>query len=454
MQFVYLDLDPKNYENGPAIHNQEDVSMSPIVLWKDVIGQYKAIDSMVIVCNQKDYANYEGLVACCHLSGVVVLSTADLEIDPSAKLDKIEVVKKLKEKQFVTSPSVFICYQACIPSKGLSLSILNDYYAFKHAKCVYLYNYSEDISKQPVTAAMSKNVSPLLQIDVDYLLSVGVEKRSPYTLVNLFNGSTFGLWVPFLPLAILSPSSLQKGIRIFHSPDRDLSSTPESVSEKCYSRIGLIGNPSDGYYGKTISIAISNFFTEVTLLKSRTLRIIPNPTSDPTSFTSFSDLHHILSKNGYTGGIRLLYASLNRFYKYLMKKGIYVNQCPFTMSYTTSIPRQVGLSGSSSIIIAAMRALIAFYRIPKGLFPEMEQIKWALQVETEELGITAGLQDRVAQVMEGCVRMDFNKEAMEKTGNGLYSHVEVALLPPLFLAYCSQPEDISFGVLFVLCDCV
>lgn len=100
---------------------------------------------------------------------------------------KIEVVKKLKEKQFVTSPSVFICYQACIPSKGLSLSILNDYYAFKHAKCVYLYNYSEDIScvpcgrvmdsKQPVTAAMSKNVSPLLQIDVDYLLSVGVEKR-------------------------------------------------------------------------------------------------------------------------------------------------------------------------------------------------------------------------------------------------------------------------------------
>lgn len=82
----------------------------------------------------------------------------------------------------------------------------------------------------------------------------------------------------------------------------------------------------------------------------------------------------------------------------------------------------------------------------------MEQIKWALQVETEELGITAGLQDRVAQVMEGCVRMDFNKEAVEKTGNGLYSHVEVALLPPLFLAYCSQPEDISFGVLFVLCD--
>ena len=99
MQFVYLDLDPKSssvlswfidcidFEKGSAIHNQEDVTLSPIVLWKEVISQYKEIDSMVIVCNPKDYGNYEGLVACCHLNGVVVLSTADLEIDPSAKLE-------------------------------------------------------------------------------------------------------------------------------------------------------------------------------------------------------------------------------------------------------------------------------------------------------------------------------------------------------------------------------
>lgn len=99
MQFVYLDLDPKSScllslhntfidsENGSAIHNHEDVMMSPIVMWKDVISQCKEIDSMVIVCNSTDYAIYEGLVACCHLNGVVVLSVADLEIDPSAELE-------------------------------------------------------------------------------------------------------------------------------------------------------------------------------------------------------------------------------------------------------------------------------------------------------------------------------------------------------------------------------
>lgn len=57
-----------------------------------------------------------------------------------------------------------------------------------------------------------------------------------------------------------------------------------------------------------------------------------------------------------------------------MKSGIYINQAPFTMryaslleltaSYNTTIPRQVGLSGSSSIIIAALRALMDYYSIP------------------------------------------------------------------------------------------
>ena len=74
----------------------------------------------------------------------------------------------------------------------------------------------------------------------------------------------------------------------------------------------------------------------------------------------------------------------------------------------------------------------------------MEQIKWALSVETDELGITAGLQDRVVQVLQGCVLMDFDKELIRKTGNGRYEKIDVSLLPPLFLAYCGVPKDISF----------
>ena len=73
----------------------------------------------------------------------------------------------------------------------------------------------------------------------------------------------------------------------------------------------------------------------------------------------------------------------------------------------------------------------------------MEQIKWALQVETEELGITAGLQDRVVQVLNGCISMNFDRDAIASTGNGIYERIDPSLLPPLFLAYAQAPKDIS-----------
>ena len=37
------------------------------------------------------------------------------------------------------------------------------------------------------------------------------------------------------------------------------------ITRRAYARVGLLGNPSDGYFGKTISVSISNFFSEVSL---------------------------------------------------------------------------------------------------------------------------------------------------------------------------------------------
>ena len=36
-------------------------------------------------------------------------------------------------------------------------------------------------------------------------------------------------------------------------------------------RVGLVGNPSDGFYGKTISLSIENFWAEVSIKESREL---------------------------------------------------------------------------------------------------------------------------------------------------------------------------------------
>ena len=64
-----------------------------------------------------------------------------------------------------------------------------------------------------------------------------------------------------------------------------------------------------------------------------------------------------------------------------------------------------------------------------------------LFVEKEELGINAGLQDRVIQVYEGAVHMDFDRAHMEAEGHGIYTLLPPALLPPLWLAYLADPSD-------------
>jgi glucuronokinase len=75
--------------------------------------------------------------------------------------------------------------------------------------------------------------------------------------------------------------------------------------------------------------------------------------------------------------------------------------------------------------------------IPKQILPGV-----ILEVETKELGIPAGYQDRVIQVYEGVVYMDFNQDHLREHGYGLYEELEPHLLPPLYVAYL---DDLSEG---------
>ena len=52
-----------------------------------------------------------------------------------------------------------------------------------------------------------------------------------------------------------------------------------------------------------------------------------------------------------------------------------------------------------------------------------------------ELGISAGLQDRVIQTRGGLVHMDFSETQFKNRGTGLYTDLDIALLPPFYLAY-------------------
>lgn len=195
-----------------------------------------------------------------------------------------------------------------------------------------------------------------------------------------------------------------------------------------------MGNPSDGFFGKTISISVRNFGASVKLYPSPELHIEPQP-QDTNVFRSIYHLRDAVSTLGYHGGVPLLKAAIKKFLEYCEREQIRLPNKNFSIRYATSIPRQVGLSGSSAIIVAAFRALMRFYdvEIPLPLLPNL-----ILATETEELGIAAGLQDRVIQCYEGCVYMDFDRTLMERQGHGYYEPIDPRLLPKLYIAYKTE----------------
>jgi glucuronokinase len=209
------------------------------------------------------------------------------------------------------------------------------------------------------------------------------------------------------------------------------------IRKKAYARAGLVGNPSDGYFGKTLSVIVGNFWAEVTLYEWDQLDLMPSQ-EDQSRFESLAELVRDVRLHGYYGGIRLVKATVRKFAEYCQRQGHVLHDRNFAIRYESTIPRQVGLAGSSAIIVATLRGLMEFYgvEIPRHVQPSL-----VLSVETDELGIAAGLQDRVIQVYQGLVYMDFARECMSEHCGlrcGRYEPLDLGLLPPLYLAYSTD----------------
>ncbi|XP_016300773.1 glucuronokinase 1-like [Sinocyclocheilus anshuiensis] len=226
-----------------------------------------------------------------------------------------------------------------------------------------------------------------------------------------------------------------------HYSSKQQLSPSKPITCRSFARVGLMGNPSDGFNGKTIAMSIANFWAEVTLMESQTLVLLPHPLNDPTEFGSLQDLFRISRKEGYLGGLRLLQATCKKFYQFCSEQGIALSKQNFTLKYDTNIPRQVGLAGSSAIVSATLKCLMKFYNITDNDLPKPIRANFILNVETDELFITAGLQDRVVQVYEGLVYMDFNKQLMDERGYGEYIPLDMSDLPWFWLAYLGNPSD-------------
>jgi len=165
-------------------------------------------------------------------------------------------------------------------------------------------------------------------------------------------------------------------------------------------RAALAGNPSDGYGGAVLAVCLPALAARVRVAPAPAWRVDP-PDAAP-----------------------LVRAAAARYARALGADAA----APLRAQVRTSIPREVGLAGSSAIVVATLRALGELWGAP---VPPEDLARVALAAETEELGIAAGLQDRVAQVHGGLVLMDFARDAAQPE----VEELDPGLLPDLLVAW-------------------
>ena len=173
------------------------------------------------------------------------------------------------------------------------------------------------------------------------------------------------------------------------------------ATARVFARAALAGNPSDGYGGRVLAVCIRDFWAQATATLA-----------DTVEFGEPRDLLQAAARRLESAGVAL--------------------PGGYTLRVETTIPREVGLGGSSAIVLAAMRALL---ELSEAESPDDALAQLALEAETHELGIQAGLQDRIVQARGGLVSMDF--------ASGEHRDLDPALLPPMFLAWCTHAAEHS-----------
>jgi glucuronokinase len=165
-------------------------------------------------------------------------------------------------------------------------------------------------------------------------------------------------------------------------------------------RAALAGNPSDGYGGAVLAVTIDALQAHVELGDGE-------PSTDDLTATTRWRFEREF-------GLR--------------------HRGEFQIAMETSIPRSVGLGGSSAIVVATLRALSALHhvRLDPGAMAQL-----ALSIEVDDLGITAGLQDRLVQTHGGLVFMDFAGQTARA------ERLEQSRLPPLVVAWHDDHAEAS-----------
>ncbi|MEC8252646.1 MAG: sugar phosphate nucleotidyltransferase [Planctomycetota bacterium] len=184
-----------------------------------------------------------------------------------------------------------------------------------------------------------------------------------------------------------------------------------SITATAQARVGLLGNPSDIYGGRGLGFSVAGL--------TATVQLAPAAAS--------------------TRPNELFEAAWTVMERELRAAGCDPLDRPYELTFASDIPYQGGLSGSSALVIAALRAWARWFGAPLAA---RRIAALALEVENEVLGIRAGPLDRVVQAHDGLLSMDFARPFEP----GAARRLDGALLPPMLLAWHGKPGESSGDV--------
>ena len=202
-------------------------------------------------------------------------------------------------------------------------------------------------------------------------------------------------------------------------------------------RIGILGNPSDGYNGQCISSLARNWRASSILTPHENrwdFSIDISCGDEKLEYKSLANLAENPPDLSQDGLSRLVLGALIHFQEECVASGLAIEASGFQLNLDTNIPRQVGLAGSSAVITAVIRCLLTHHGLGTAL-PPHAVADMVLKVETDRLNIHGGLQDRLPQAYNQMLHMDFREELMVGRGWGAYSHLDESLLPKMWLAH-------------------
>src|SRR3984885_596281 len=168
-----------------------------------------------------------------------------------------------------------------------------------------------------------------------------------------------------------------------------------------FARAALAGNPSAGYGGAVLALALPTRRATARAWRVRASAVDPPSELVTATVARFASEHAPVARE------------------------------TTDVSWQTTIPRGVGLGGSSAIVVAVLRALCDLWSVT---LEPLAMAELALSIEVDDLGIAAGLQDRIAQTHEGLTFMDFGAP-----GPATVQPLDPRRLPPLLVAW--RPES-------------